>query len=96
MIELKVDEFKDGYVTFHISRQDKEDYKILKEERYVCLDNGKIYSLQSYSHPDIVEGKRLFVRGSYNEVDERLLVTSLDDYLNICECVKKYNESKSI
>ena len=96
MIELKVDKFAEGIVIFHIERQDVEDYERLREERYFCLDNGKIYSLQSYSHTELVEGKRLFVRGSYHEIDNNLLTTSLDDYLNICECVKKYNENKMI
>lgn len=91
MIELKVHKFEDGIVTFYISRQDKEDYKILKEERYVCLDNGKIYSLQSCRHPTL-DIKKLFVRGLSKERDETLLRTDFCDYLNIFECIKKYNK----
>ena len=91
MIELKVDKFEDGIVTFYISRQDVEDYDRLKVSRYFCLDNGKIYSLQSCRYP-ATDVKKLFVRGLSKERDETLLRTDFCDYLNIFECIKKYNK----
>lgn len=91
MIELKVDKFENGKVVFHIERQDIEDYIRLKKcAKQIKLDNGKIYLLQSAGYPEI-NNKKFFVRGVMSNYDENCITTSLNNYLNIFECIKKYN-----
>ena len=92
MIELKVDEFENGKVVFHISRQDEEDYKILRFEKQIKLDSGDFYYLQSVGCPEIRNKFHFLVRGSMFSYDEICLSTSLNNYLMLFECIKKYNK----
>ena len=91
MIELKVDDFENGKVYFHISRQDKEDYdrlSVIGGRRY-----GK-YCLICANYPE-VRGRYFFVRGDYKEEDSRRIEVSMSEYLIIFELIKKYNEKFS-
>lgn len=90
MIELKVDKFADGIVIFHIEKQDVEDYNRLKFAKQIKLDSGDFYYLQSAGYPEI-DNKKFFVRGRSSSFDESCIATSLNNYLNIFECIKKYN-----
>ena len=88
MIELKVDSCVNGMVSFHISRQDKEDYdrlNVIGGRRY-----GK-YRLISANYPEVRE-RNFFVRGDYKEKDTERIKVAFSEYLIIFELVKKYNE----
>ena len=87
MIELKVDEFKDGKVYFHIERQDKEDYErlnVVGGRRY-----GK-YRLFSNGYPE-VRGENFFVRGRDQRKNYLRCCVDFYDYLDICDSIKSYN-----
>lgn len=94
MIELTVDEFKNRRVTFHISKQEAEDYKRLKQKPFLLeLSDGFEYTLKTCMYPSFYkEDKELFVRGENEKMDCRILEVSLSEYLIIFELVKKYNE----
>ena len=87
MIELKVDKFENGYVTFHISRQDKEDYERLRGGRIIRY--GK-YRLLSNGYPE-VRGWDFFVRGRDQRKNETRCCVDFNDYLDIYESIKAYN-----
>ena len=80
MIELKVDKFEEGKVTFYISRQDKEDYERLCYKPFTLkLSDGFEYILKTCVYPDFYRGtevKELFVRGDNrsNDYDKIRLV----------------------
>ena len=92
MIELKVDEFKNGKVTFHISRQDKEDYKRLSYNPfYLTLSDGKEYRLNSMNFPDYLN-RGLMVRGWDSTRDNQKIIVPFKEFIKIFELVKKYNK----
>ena len=93
MIELKIDEFKNGKVTFHISRQDKEDYEKLYNKTFkVKFQDGKEYWLCSGYHPAFYkEEKEFFVRGRDKTRDNQKMIVEFTDFLKIFELVKEYN-----
>ena len=100
MIELKVDEFKDCKVTFHISRQDKEDYKRLNAKPFTLkLSDGSEYKLESSCSFPYFYGekavKELCVRGDNRSSDYDRISVSISEYLNIFVLVQKYNEKFS-
>ena len=96
MIELKIDEFEDGYVTFHISRQDKEDYKRLNSEMRTFEINGTSFNILKFNFPAFyIEDRNFFVRGNYKEKDFKRIKVSFSEYLIIFELIKKYNEKFS-
>ena len=99
MIELKIDKFKNGKVSFYISRQDEEDYNRLYDEPFTLkLSDGFEYTLKSCVFPDFYrekEFKELFVRGENRGGDYCKIIVSMSEYLNIFELVKKYNEKFS-
>ena len=96
MIELKIDEFEDGYVTFHISRQDKEDYKRLNTKMRTFEINGTNFNILKYNYPDFyIKDRSFFVRGNCKEEDFRRIEVSISEYLIIVELIKKYNEKFS-
>ena len=92
MIELKVDEFKDCKVTFHISRQDKEDYEILSKSCSFEINGTKFFIVSSALPTFFIEEKYFFVRGIFKEKDYERIEVSMSEYLIIYELVKKYNE----
>ena len=96
MIELTVDEFKNGKVTFHISRQDKEDYEKLRGNPFpLTLSDGKEYRLYSINCPDYINYIRgeLFVRGTNSEKDNTKMIAPFAEFLRIFELVKEYNKT---
>ena len=96
MIELKVCEFKNGKVTFYISRQDEEDYNRLNDKPFALkLSDGFEYTLKTCAYPAFYrekEVKEFFVRGDNRSDDYDKIRVSISEYLNIYELVKKYNE----
>ena len=99
MIELKIVEFKNGKVTFYISRQDEEDYERLDDEPFTLkLSDGFEYTLKSCVYPSFYRGtevKELFVRGENRSSDYYKIKVSISEYLIVFELVKKYNEKFS-
>ena len=92
MIELKVDEFKDCKVTFHISRQDLEDYERLKKPCSFEINGIKFFIVSSALPTFFIEEKYFFVRGIFKEKDFERIEVSIAEYLIIYELVKKYNK----
>ena len=92
MIELKVDEFKDGKVYFHIERQDKEDYERLSKSCSFEINGTKFFIVSSALPTFFIEEKYFFVRGIFKEKDYERIEVSMSEYLIIYELVKKYNE----
>ena len=94
MIELNIDEFRDGVVTFHISRQDKEDYEKLRGKPFpLILSDGKEYGLYSgyfpaYRHQEEI----LFVRGEDSSMDNTKMIVEFTEFLKIFELLKEYNK----
>ena len=96
MIELKIDEFEDGFVTFHISRQDKEDYKRLNSEMRTFEINGTYFNILKFNYPAFyIEDRNFFVRGDYKDRDTERITVAFSEYLIIFELVKKYNKKFS-
>ena len=95
MIELKIDKFIDGVVTFHISRQDKEDYEKLKVAPFpLTLSDGKEYRLCSDYAPAYYNGEKcFFVRGTNSEIDNTKMIVTFTDFLKIFELLKEYNKT---
>ena len=95
MIELKVDFCVNGYVTFHIERQDEEDYKRLYNKPFIVkLSDGSEYELKTCAYPAFYrekELKQLFVRGENSGCDYDEITVSISEYLNIFELVQRYN-----
>ena len=93
MIELTVDDFKNGKVTFHISRQEAEDYQRLRYEPFILkLSDGEEYWLFSRCCPSYFSGV-FFVRGSDSSKDNTKIVVEFTDFLKIFELVKEYNKT---
>ena len=96
MIELKVDEFFDGKVNFHIERQDEEDYNRIRNHNIFFEVDKNIYHLYSGAFPFFYQDeKEFFVRGTEKKFDDTKLTVTISEYLNIFELVKKYNEKFS-
>ena len=96
MIELKVDEFENGKVSFHISRQDAEDYDRLQKQSCSFEINGIKFFIISGTYPSFYsDDKYFFVRGDLTEADSDRIEVDFSEYLNIFELVKKYNEKFS-
>ena len=96
MIELKVDEFEKGKVSFHISRQDKEDYDRLQKQFCSFEINGIKFLIISGSYPSFYsDDKQFFVRGDFKENDYDIMEVSIAEYLIVFELIKKYNEKFS-
>ena len=94
MIELKVDDFLEGNVSFHIERQDKEDYKRLINNYCLFEISGVKFLIRSGAFPGFYsEEKQFFVRGTMREEDYTIIRVSLSEYLIIYELIKKYNET---
>ena len=95
MIELKIDEFKEGKVIFHISRQDEEDYEKLRYKPFLLtLSDGKVYGLFSDRFPQYYERhRRFFVRGREGSENEKEITVKLTDYLNIIELLQFYHKT---
>ena len=91
MIELKIDEFKDGSVTFHISRQDVADYQRLRHGPFILkLSDGKEYWLFSSCCPGYLN-RDFFVRGSDSSMDNHKINVTFAEFLKIFELLKEYN-----
>lgn len=87
MIELKIDKFEDGKVSFHIERQDEEDYDRLR------ILGGRLYGkyrLMSASYPEI-RGRDFFVRGWDESLNNVKCCVDFNDYLDIYDSIKAYN-----
>ena len=95
MIELKIDEFRDGKVTFHISHQDEEDYEKLRNAPFLFpISDGKVYGLFSDRYPQYYERhRRFFVRGREGSENEKEITVNLTDYLNIIELLQFYHKT---
>ena len=92
MIELKIDKFIDGKVTFHISRQDKEDYERLGYKHFnLELSDGQEYYLFSSCCPGYFN-RDFFVRGKESSMDNRKIIVEFTEFLKIFELLKAYNE----
>ena len=91
MIELTVDEFKEGKVTFHISRQDAEDYDRLEYGFRLTLSDGFEYRLLSSCCPCYLNGD-FFVRGWDRNRDNQKTIVTFTEFLKIFELVKEYNK----
>mgnify|MGYP003299119959 CR=1 FL=1 len=93
MIDLKVDEFIDGKVAFHISRQDEEDYKRLKVVPFILkLSDGKEYFLSSVYRPTYLN-RKLYVRGWDRVGDSQKMIVEFTEFLKIFELLKEYNKT---
>ena len=94
MIELKVDKFENGKVTFYISRQDKEDYDRLHYKPFTFkLSDGFNYNLESEGFMNFYPEIHTFcVRGLMKDRDYIRQEVSFSEYLIIYELVNKYNE----
>ena len=96
MIELKVDEFENGIVSFYISRQDEEDYDRLSKQYFSFEISGVKFLIRSGGYPNFYsDDKEFFVRGTIRELDYTRIKVSISEYLIIFELVKKYNEKFS-
>ena len=93
MIKLKVDKFEKGKVTFHISRQDLEDYEKLIRVFSTKLSDGFSYYLESCGFIGFYPELHTFcVRGFNKERDFERIEVAFSEYLIIYELVNKYNE----
>lgn len=92
MIELKIDKFEKGKVTFHISRQDAEDYQRLRCKPFILkLSDGKEYWLFSSCCPGYLN-RDFFVRGKDSSMDNTKMIVEFTEFLKIFELLKEYNE----
>ena len=94
MLELKVDKFENGKVTFYIERQDEEDYERLNDENVTFkLSDGFIYRLESCGFISFYPELHTFcVRGAFKDRDFERIEVAFSEYLIIYELVNKYNE----
>lgn len=102
MIEITADEFRDGLVTFHISRQDAEDYKYFASEKVFEIE-GEIIEVGCEFLPDYYirteNGKsvsKFFLRGKDKKQDESKLKATIDDYLLLNKFVNFYNKEYDV
>ena len=86
MIELKVDEFKNGYVIFQIERQDEEDYKILKHP-FLCKNDVLVVSAFS----PFCDDKTIGVRGVCKSFDKKKIRVQFDVFLKLYEAIYCFN-----
>ena len=94
MIELKVDFCVNGYVTFHIERQDEEDYVRLDDKPFTLKLSEGFYHLKSRGFIGFnTKIYTFFVRGNCKDKEYRRIVVSISNYLIIYKLVKKYNET---
>ena len=99
MIELKTDDFRNEVVTFHISRQDAEDYIYFASTKVFEID-GEIIKVCRKEQPDYYtigreNGEsisRFFLRGKDREKDEIKMKTTIDKYLLLNKFVNFYNK----
>ena len=85
MIELKIDEFKNGKVTFHISRQDNF---LLPEEGVKC---GR-FIIKKDCHPEArLKYNIFFIRGSARSLDNKEMCVSINDYIDIFSSISIFN-----
>ena len=93
MIELKIDEFKNGIVTFHISRQEEEDYERLDHKLFTLkFPDGKEYWLSSVYSP-CYYNREFFVRGNDKTRDNQKMIAEFTEFLKIFELLKEYNKT---
>lgn len=103
MIELKTDDFRNEVVTFHISKQDAEDYIYFASEKVFEIE-GEIIKVCSKKYPDYYiigseKGKRVskfFLRGKDKKQDESKLKVTIDDYLLLNKFVNFYNKEYDV
>ena len=86
MIELKVDRFENGFVTFHIEKQ--EDFS-LPSEGVMCGN----YLIKKQSHPEIriIPHRIFFVRGHAKSLNRTEMKVSIQDYLDLIESINIFN-----
>lgn len=86
MIELKVDRFENGFVTFHIEKQ--EDFS-LPSEGVMCGN----YLIKKQSHPEIriIPHRIFFVRGNDKSINRIKMTTSIQEYLDLIESINIFN-----
>ena len=94
MIELKIEDFKDGIVTFHISRQDKDDYEKCNPSPFRIKMEGKQYFIISQKYPCYQEGLNTFyIRGKNFVKDEQVMSCTIGGYLNLVKLLEMYNST---
>ena len=98
MIEITADEFREGLVTFHISRQDKEDYKYFASDKVYEFE-GEIIEVGCEFLPDYYirteNGKsvsKFYLRGTNKKSDEIKMKATIDKYLLLNKFVNFYNK----
>lgn len=81
MIELKVDKFEEGEVTFHIERQ--EDFSL----HCTGMQCG-VYRIKKENHPEIRPcHKVFFVRGNAKSLNRTEMKVSIQEYLMLIESI---------
>lgn len=87
MIELKVDRFEEGFVTFHIEKQ--KDFS-LPSEGVMCGN----YLIKKQNHPEIrIRPHRIFfVRGNDKNGNRFKMTTSIQDYLELIESINIFKK----
>ena len=85
MIELKVDKFEKGEVTFHIERQ--EDFSL----HHTGMKCG-VYRIKKENHPEIRTFQKIFfVRGHAKSLDRTEMKVSIQEYLELIESINIFN-----
>lgn len=85
MIELKVDEFKDGLVTFHIERQ---EYFKLGIDGMQC----GVYRIKKECYPEFRKHQKIFfVRGQQKSKNKLQMKAFIQDYLDLIESINIFN-----
>ena len=104
MIEITADEFRDGLVTFHISRQDAEDYKYFASDKVYEFDGeiievGCAFLPDYYNYIRTENGKsvsKFFLRGTNRKSDEINMKATINDYLLLNKFVNFYNKDYDV
>lgn len=98
MIKIESLNYQDGIVTFHISRQDAEDYTFFYPQRKYKFE-GKTIVVSSKKFPFCKkESEKLcfYIRGKNFIFDKAELKVTLTDYLLINEFLDFYNNETNL
>lgn len=89
---IVVGEIKDSTIYFKIKEQTHREDDFCYDGKTFEASNG--YVLKSYYSPeyDGISGI-IYVRGYFEDYDDKVLSCSKDEYIAICEAVDEYNET---
>lgn len=89
---IVVGEIKDSTIYFKIKEQTHREDDFCYNGRTFIASNG--YVLKSYYLPeyDGISGI-IYVRGYFEDHDDKVLSCSKDEYTDICDAVNEYNET---